>query len=174
MTQTQGFPPIVTPASRVLVLGTMPGVASVKAGQYYAHPRNLFWPMAAEIFQFDPRAPYESRVGLLQAAGVALWDVLESVWRPGSLDARIDTRTAKANDFNAFFDNYPSILRVCFNGRTAHALYVRKVVPALRGTLEKECVVLPSTSPANTTATRTDKLRQWRAALTVPNDASRP
>jgi len=165
MTQTVGFPPIVAPTSRVLVLGTMPGVVSVNAGQYYAHPRNLFWPLAAEILHFDPHAPYDSRVVRLQAGGIALWDVLKSVWRPGSLDAHIDTKTAKVNDFDALFEANPLIRRVCFNGRTAHALYMKLVHSKLGVAGDRELVTLPSTSPANTTATRGEKLRAWRTAL---------
>ncbi len=90
MSRVQSFPPIAAPGARLLILGSMPGAASLAAGQYYAHPRNAFWPILAALCHFPADAPYAARVAALQAAGVAVWDVLQSCVRPGSLDTAIE------------------------------------------------------------------------------------
>src|SRR4029077_16189116 len=102
MSRVQSFPPIVSQQSKVLILGSMPGEASLKADQYYAHPRNAFWPIMGELFGAGPSLPYQERVALLQSTGVALWDSLQACVRPGSLDASITNEAA--NDFPGFFD----------------------------------------------------------------------
>jgi TDG/mug DNA glycosylase family protein len=76
MSRVQSFRPIVSPQSRLLILGSMPGEASLKAGQYYAHPRNAFWHIMGELFGAGPSLPYQERVAILQSIGVALWDSL--------------------------------------------------------------------------------------------------
>ena len=91
---------MTTPQARVLVLGSMPGTISLRQGRYYAHPRNAFWPIAAEILGFDPALDYALRLERLTQAGVALWDVLQGCEREGSLDA--DIRNAVPNDFAGF------------------------------------------------------------------------
>ena len=161
--QVQGFAPVAAPGARVLVLGSMPGVASLRQGRYYAHPRNAFWPIAASVFGFDPGLDYAQRLHALQAAGVALWDVLQACERPGSLDADIRGDTLVANDFAAFLERYPAIVRVCFNGAKAAALYRRHVLPGLA--LPLEYVDLPSTSPAHAAASFERKLAAWSRAL---------
>ena len=83
MSRIKSFPPIVSDNSKVLILGSMPGVASLKAGQYYAHPRNVFWRVMGELLGADPSLPYQERVVRLQAAGVALWDSLQGLRKVG-------------------------------------------------------------------------------------------
>lgn len=95
--------PLSRPDAGVLILGSMPGVASLKAQQYYAHPQNLFWKILGCTFGFDPAATYEERTQYLAEAGVAVWDVLASCMREGSLDADIDKASAVPNDFATFF-----------------------------------------------------------------------
>ncbi|MBO9356093.1 DNA-deoxyinosine glycosylase [Bordetella petrii] len=163
----RGFAPLVGAAPRVLVLGSMPGVASLRQQQYYAHPRNAFWPIAATVFDFDAEAAYARRVAALAAAGVALWDVLQACARPGSLDADIDEATAEPNDFDAFFRAHPGIVRVCFNGGKAAALYRRRVLPRLAHAHAVQYLDLPSTSPAHAAMSRQDKLAAWRRALSA-------
>lgn len=152
-----GFPPIVAPGARILILGNIPGVASLQAHQYYAHPRNAFWPITGELFGFDPAAPYDDRVAALGAAGVAVWDVLRSCRRAGSLDSAVERESMLANDFGVLFADHPTITQVYFNGAAAEKNYRRlvDVDPAMR------YCRLPSTSPAHTMRFH-DKLAAWR------------
>lgn len=162
------FPPIENAASRVLILGTMPGKASLRAGQYYAHPMNAFWKIAGEIFRFDADGPYEARASRLVAAEVALWDVLRSCTRESSLDSDIVTGSIVLNDFETFFANHPSIRRVCFNGAKAEHLYMRRVRPLVAGPPGCEYVRLPSTSPAHAGMRFAEKLRAWQIIASQP------
>ena len=159
------FPPLENPAARVLILGSMPGVASLKAQQYYAHPRNLFWKIMGSTFGFDPASPYAERTQYLAKAGIAVWDVLKSCVREGSLDADIDLASAQPNDFATFFASHTRIERVCFNGGAAASLFTRQVHPHLPRHLALQYLRLPSTSPANASIPFADKSRQWAAAL---------
>jgi hypoxanthine-DNA glycosylase len=164
MSRVASFPPIAATDANVLVLGTMPGVASLRAQQYYAHPRNTFWPILARLLGFDAGAAYAERVERVIAARIAVWDVLESCLRPGSLDSEIDEATAIPNDFRAFFHMHPGIQRICFNGAKAEALFRKRVSPYLIAA-PKELVRLPSTSPANASLSLEQKACVWRDAL---------
>lgn len=163
--RVQGFPPISAANARVLVLGSMPGVASLCQQQYYAHPRNAFWPIAAEVCCFDVQASYPLRCAALVAAGIALWDVLQTCNRTGSLDANIQRNSIVPNDFDAFFRLHAGIERVCFNGGKAAMLYRRQVLPALMISRALQYLDLPSTSPAHASLSRKEKLTAWRRAL---------
>ena len=149
----------------MLVLGSMPSAASLAAGQYYAHSRNLFWPIVGEICGFDAHAPYAERVARLRAAGVAVWDVVASCVRAGSLDSAIDERSIVVNPFAAFLDAHPRIGRICFNGRMAEAAWRRHVQRELSASRSFAYLLLPSTSPAHAAMTYARKLRVWRNAL---------
>ena len=153
----QGFPPTIAPGARILILGNMPGVASLHAQQYYAHPRNAFWGLTGELFGFDPSAPYDDRVSALSTAGVAVWDVLQSCRGMGSLDSAVERESMIANDFSALLTAYPTITHVCFNGAAAETNYRRLVV------VDRELRYsrFPSTSPAHTVGFE-DKLAAWR------------
>jgi hypoxanthine-DNA glycosylase len=154
----RGFPPVVDDRARVLILGSFPSAQSLAVGQYYANPRNAFWPIASELFGFDANAPYESRLAALQAHGVALWDVLHVCRRVGSADSAIDPKGLVVNDFAGLFASHPGITRVYFNGAKAAQLYRRLADAAERLEYRR----LPSTSPAH--AVRPDaKLAAWRA-----------
>ncbi|MDQ2148260.1 DNA-deoxyinosine glycosylase [Alcaligenaceae bacterium C4P045] len=166
-----GFPPVVDDRARVLVLGSMPGVRSLDADQYYAHPRNAFWPIVAAIFGFDAQSAYTVRIKALQAAGVALWDVLERCDRPGSLDAAIVRESIVANDIGGLLTRYPSIDHVVFNGGAAASLYARHVRPGLSSDPDVRYTSLPSTSPAHAAMTPAVKAAVWRAALTARGTA---
>jgi len=161
----RGFPPIVGRSPRVLVLGSMPSVASLAAGEYYAHPRNLFWPIMAELVGFDPAASYPCRARAIAAAGIAVWDVVGSCIRPGSLDASIRDDSIVANEFAAFLARHRRIARVCFNGRKAETAWRRHVLTGLPAVRQLDYRLLPSTSPAHAGMGYRDKLRIWRTAL---------
>jgi TDG/mug DNA glycosylase family protein len=158
------FPPIARADARVLVLGSMPGVASLSAGQYYAHRRNAFWPIMGALLGFDPAAPYAQRLAALQAAHIAVWDVLQSCTRPGSLDTSIARESEVANDFPRFFRQHPQVEHVFFNGTAAEAAFRRHVLPLLSQGWPA-MTRLPSTSPANASFSFERKLAAWRELL---------
>jgi double-stranded uracil-DNA glycosylase len=109
----------------------MPGVLSLKANQYYAHPRNAFWRIMSSIYGFSAEAPYESRVEKLKASGVALWDVLHVCVRVGSLDSAIEAGSRVPNDFPSFFQQHPHIKFVGFNGAEAEKSFSTYALPHL-------------------------------------------
>ena len=161
----KGFPPIADRRARVLVLGSMPSEASLAAGQYYAFRHNQFWRIAGEICGFDADAPYARRKAALKRRRIALWDVVASCVRPGSLDASIRDDSIRANEFTVFLARHPGIRRVCFNGRKAESAWRRHVEPRLPRSLALEYRLLPSTSPAHAGMGYRSKLRVWRSAI---------
>ncbi|MBI4350498.1 MAG: DNA-deoxyinosine glycosylase [Elusimicrobia bacterium] len=164
MRRVRGFKPVVESAARVLILGSMPGRASLAAGQYYAHPRNAFRRLLGELLGFDPALPYAARLRLLKKNGIALWDVLGSCVRPGSLDSAIEKSSVVPNDLSAFLRRHPGIRRVLFNGSKAEECFNKYVLPSLpRAGLEFRR--LPSTSPAHASKPYPEKLKAWRRAL---------
>lgn len=167
MTHARSFPPIADARARVLVLGSMPGVASLQAQEYYAHPRNAFWPIMGKLVGASPELDYAERCERLRGAGIALWDVLRECQREGSLDSSIERASERANDFAQFFTNHPRIVRVLFNGQKAESAFKRHVLPTLpeEKTNNLTSVRLPSTSPAHAGRTFEEKLAEWRAAV---------
>lgn len=151
---------------RLLILGSLPGAASLAAGEYYAHPRNAFWPIMGALYGAHPELPYAQRRSALIETGVAVWDVLAQARRPGSGDAAIDIASARVNRFDEFLARHRGIRLIAFNGGTAAALYQRKVLPDLRPALAQiPQLVLPSTSPAHASLNVAAKLRRWRILL---------
>ncbi len=165
MKRLQAFPPIANRKARTLILGSMPGEASLAAGEYYAFRHNQFWRIVGEIAGFAHDAPYARRKAALRRCHIALWDVLESCVRAGSLDSAIRDDTIRVNDFAAFLAAHPAICRVCFNGRKAESAWHRCVAPTLPATLKLEYRLLPSTSPAHAGMSYRAKLRHWRSAI---------
>lgn len=163
MPRLQAFPPLVAPDAHTLILGSMPGSASLAAHAYYAHPRNTFWPIVGELLGFDADAPYAARVRALTAAGYALWDVLGACRREGSLDAAIDPASLEVNDFAAFLAEHAGIDRIFFNGGFAERSFRRHVLPLPGRT--PALARLPSTSPANASIALADKRAAWHAIL---------
>lgn len=149
------FPPISHPDATILILGTMPSVQSLAASQYYGNPRNAFWKIIFTLFNRPFSTDYEQRKNVLLENRIALWDVLETCVRPGSLDSAIEQEVP--NDFNSFLKTHPNITDIYFNGRKA-AAYFKQYIK-----LENEChlVTLPSTSPANAGKSFEVKLREW-------------
>ncbi len=159
--QCNSFPPNADSQARILILGSMPGCESLRAVQYYAHPRNAFWKIAGILFQFDSSLPYEERLRCLREAHVALWDTLQQCRRAGSLDTHI--RAPRPNDIPGLLKKCPKICRICCNGQAA-GQYLKKFFPEIG----VEVRVLPSTSPAAAMFTFEQKLQIWRDALTLP------
>ncbi len=162
MQYIQSFAPIENADARILILGSMPGEASLKADQYYAHPRNLFWRIMGELLSTNPDLPYNKRVAALKSARIALWDVLRSCRRKGSMDSNIDHGSLTPNNFDKFFRCHPKITHVFFNGAKAEECY-RKYVHPIAEIGRIEYLRLPSTSPANASVSFEHKLEAWRA-----------
>lgn len=150
------FPPVADDRARVLILGSMPGVLSLAENQYYAHPRNLFWPIMGSLFGAGRDVAYEQRLRLLQDHRIALWDVLHSCQRDGSLDS--DIQYEVANDFATFFNTYPQITHVFFNGGKAESSFRKHVRGVGQGLVMTR---LPSTSPAHASLSFDKKLEAW-------------
>lgn len=162
------FAAIFNADAQILILGSMPGVASLGAGQYYAHPRNAFWRIVGQIMGFDPALPYRQRLQCLREHRLALWDVLHSCVRPGSLDAAIEHHSASANDLPAMLRKARALRRICCNGGTAYQALQRHFGSRLADEFAYiELHRLPSTSPANASSTYARKLSAWSAALDI-------
>ena len=152
--------------TRRLVIGTLPGQASLFARQYYAQPHNAFWRIIEDVYGVGRALPYEQRIEALLSNGLGLWDVCASAHRPGSLDASIARETIVPNDFARLYRRCPGIELICFNGATAAALYRRLVLPKLpAGAAAIRAVQMPSSSPAHASMRYADKLERWRQLL---------
>jgi TDG/mug DNA glycosylase family protein len=162
MHHARSFPPLIDTAAHTLVLGSMPGKASLQAGQYYAHKHNLFWPFMEALFGIPAAMDYQQRCAVLTTKGIALWDVLDSCYREGSLDTAIDRDSMVPNNFAGFLQRHRNINRIFFNGAKAEAVWTRMVMSTLSpAQLGIPLYRLPSTSPANASISRAEKLRQW-------------
>lgn len=169
--RARAFAPILGPAPRLLILGTLPGRASLAAGEYYAHPRNLFWDLMGEILGAGRDLSYAQRTSALRARGIALWDVIQEARRPGSLDAAIDTATARHNDIATLIAESGALRAVAFNGAMARQLFRRRIEPGLGPRLASLALLeLPSTSPANAGVTVAAKRDAWRRILDYCGD----
>ena len=168
MPHIQSFPPIADATANILILGSMPGKESLRAGQYYAHRRNAFWAIMGELVGASPALPYETRTQQLKSAGIALWDVLASCTRHSSMDADIDAASMCPNDFASFLLKHPYITHVFFNGSMAEQCFRKYAQPLLEPLLEQRPLHyqrLPSTSPAHASMSYQQKLRAWKVIL---------
>ena len=163
--RVHSFPPISDPASRVLILGSMPGKASLRAKQYYAHPQNAFWRIIATLIEFDADATYEVRVEALRENGIALWDVMKSCTRESSLDSDVVESSIVPNAFPSFLRAHPRIGTICFNGAKAEESFQRYALSRLGARGDLVYYRLPSTSPAHASLSFAKKLAAWRAVL---------
>ena len=157
----RSFLPIVDARARVLVLGTLPGEESLRRREYYAHPRNLFWPIVFTLFDTTPATDYLERLAFVAARRIALWDVCELGERDASADSSI--RRERPNAIDQLLDTHPLIRAVAFNGTTARRLHDRYF--ARRPDLAY--LALPSTSPAHARLDFDAKLAQWTALREV-------
>ncbi len=159
-----GLPPIAFPDARALILGTLPGDQSLRRQEYYAHPQNQFWRILAAGFgETITAATYEQKIALVRRHRLAVWDVLQTAERSGSLDSAI--RNQRSNDFVPFLARHPEISAIAFNGQRAHALFQKCVAPHLVALGRPfTTAVLPSTSPAYTLPFAA-KAAQWQAFI---------
>ena len=162
------FEPVERSDARVLVLGSVPGVVSIEQQRYYAHGRNAFWPLMERLLGDGSSLDYPARLELLMDSGVALWDVLASATREGSLDSSIISGSEVPNDIVGFLDSHPYITHIFFNGAKASMSFQRhfgkRIIPGRRQLFQ-----LPSTSPAYAAMSFDAKLHAWR----VVADAAR-
>lgn len=163
MSQTRiySFPPIIGVSCHTLILGSMPSVTSLEKHQYYGHKQNDFWPMMFTFFEESYSDEYTAKQQLLLQHRIALWDVLASCEREGSLDSNIMCEVP--NDIARLIAQYPTINYILFNGGKAYQSF-KKYFPNLLA--EKQCFRMPSTSPAYTMK-KEEKREQWRKILTI-------
>ncbi|UZD54213.1 DNA-deoxyinosine glycosylase [Caldimonas aquatica] len=156
----RGLPPVLAPHTRLVVLGSFPSVASLGARQYYAHPRNHFWPILCALWGVDLRAmPYEARLEVVRSRGLGIWDVYAQCRREGSLDSAIED--AQFNDFDRLLREAPALEALAHNGgESARAMRHTR-------TLGVAVYRLPSTSPANASWSFERKLEAWREVFTA-------
>jgi hypoxanthine-DNA glycosylase len=153
-----GFAPVIDARTRILILGSFPGRASLDAAQYYAHPRNQFWRLISDLIGADlVSLPYAQKLARLRAHQLGLWDVIAACARQGSLDSAI--RQAQQNDFTHLKKRCPALHRIAFNGKASgrHA--------PLFAAAGFDTVILPSSSPAYAAMTFDDKLKHWRGIM---------
>lgn len=166
--RASSFPPIARADARILILGSLPGLASLKKQQYYAHPQNAFWRILEQVFGIPVNAPYRERCLLVSEARLAIWDVCQSAFREGSLDSAIQKNSVVANDIQGLLADCPQIERIVFNGLAAASLFKRHIALAQPiNTPAITTMVLPSTSPANASIRLTEKQQKWQEALRI-------
>lgn len=162
----QSFDFIADERTEILVIGSMPGVASLNAQQYYAHPRNLFWMFLFEAFAtpYNPLTPptYDEKITFALQHHIGFWDAAHTCSRTGSLDTHI--KNVVPNDFQRLFSLYPQIHTLLFNGKTAFNLFSRFYQSLLT---DKKYFILPSTSPANASIPLDEKRELWMKALSL-------
>ena len=158
MPEAKSFAPIINQQSTLLILGSMPGMESLRLNQYYANPRNHFWQILYKVFDAEPGdiRDYQEKISFALGKGIALWDVIQSCRREGSLDTAIQDEVV--NEFGRLFSQYPGIRYVFFNGAKAYETFRKKV-----GMNAFPCLIykkLPSSSPAHTISLE-KKLKEW-------------
>lgn len=153
----KGFDPIIPTAPRVMILGSMPSVASLEKQEYYGFAHNRFWKIMHTVFDM-PINSYEKKKEILYRHQILLWDVIGECEREGSLDSAI--RKEKVNDLTQLIHTYPTLRKVICNGRKAHALYCKHFAD-----ITLPCVYLPSTSNANRSLREDALFEQWRQEL---------
>ena len=153
------FPPIISERSKILILGSVPGVKSLEMQQYYAHPQNQFWKIIFEIFEEDFTADYQKRTEIIRKNNIALWDVIDTCEREGSLDTKI--RNEEHNDILKILREHPNIKAVFCNGQKSF----KNLKKILGKEAEIPALVLPSTSPLHTIPLE-KKLAEWKIIKT--------
>jgi hypoxanthine-DNA glycosylase len=162
--RSSGFAPLASNDARVLILGSLPSQRSIADNEYYAHPQNAFWRIMREIVGAD--GSYADRCAALQRERIALWDVLASSVRPGSLDADIQMSTANVNDFEQFLADHVAIERICFNGQKSAKIFSDRVPQEILDS-RVQLLTMPSTSPAHAAMRFDEKLKRWRKGINL-------
>ncbi len=166
----KSFNVIADTDASLLILGSMPGIRSLEAQEYYAHPRNAFWDIMAQLFELEREAPYAQRLNQLKKENIALWDVAHQCVRPGSLDANIDQQSVIPNDIPGLLAECPQLKTLCFNGKAAEQLFKRHF-KALYVDPSLNLICLPSTSPAHASLAFADKLEAWATIKSITEKA---
>ena len=165
MPLVHSFEPIVGRDPRIVILGSMPGVVSLQAVQYYANPRNTFWAIIAELFGIDIDCSYQSRVQQISQLPLILWDTLKACHREGSLDSKILKQQIEANDIAGLLERYSGLRAIAFNGAASEKYFNQLEKHRLPANHQLELIKLPSTSPANAAINFDQKLSLWRHLL---------
>lgn len=160
-TASQGFAPVIGDNARVLILGTLPSRQSLAKQEYYANPRNAFWRIMAAILSLNADDSYDIRCNDLINKRIALWDVLRSSVRPGSLDSSIDLKSARQNDFASLLAANSTIELIGFNGMKSRQLFDRMLIKNASLPNGVDLVNLPSSSPAHAAMSFDAKLERW-------------
>ena len=156
MQKISSFPPIINKDSEILILGSIPGIRSLEMQQYYAHPQNKFWKIICEIFNEEFTTNYQQRIEILEKHHIALWDVIDTCERKGSLDSEI--RNEEANKIEELLQNFPNIKAIFCNGQKSH----KNLQKILGKKFRLPIIVLPSTSPAYAGLKYEEKLLSWQ------------
>jgi len=165
MALVHSFEPVVGQDPRIIILGSMPGVVSLQAAQYYANPRNAFWTIIAELFGIHIDCSYESRVAQVSQLPLILWDTLKACHREGSLDSKILKQQIEANDIVGLVERHKGLRAIAFNGAASEKYFNQLEKPRLSADHQIELIKLPSTSPANASMKFEQKLMAWRRLL---------
>jgi hypoxanthine-DNA glycosylase len=165
MPLVHSFEPIVGRDPRIVILGSMPGVVSLQAVQYYANPRNAFWAIIAELFGIDIDCSYESRIAQISQIPLILWDTLKACHREGSLDSKILRQQIEANDIAGLVVKHRELRVIAFNGAASEKYFNQLERHRLPVDHNIELIKLPSTSPANASMKFEQKLAAWRNLL---------
>lgn len=164
MNNCKSFKPSIDNESKILILGSMPGIKSLEEQQYYAHPQNRFWKVMGNICN-EPKLSeldYETKLKTLLNNNIALWDTIKSCKREGSLDS--DIQNEKPNDIRKLLKTYPNIETICLNGNKSYSAF-KKYFPVL---FEKyACHRMPSTSPANARYSLNILIKEWSKIISV-------
>lgn len=159
MQKISSFPPIINNESKILILGSIPGVKSLEMQQYYAHPQNKFWKIICGLFHEELTTDYAERIKILEKHHIALWDVIDTCERKGSLDSEI--RNEEANKIGELLHIYPNIKAIFCNGQKSYK-NLQKILPK---DFHLPIIVLPSTSPAHASLRYEEKLKSWKMVL---------
>lgn len=159
MQKISSFLPIINKDSKILILGSIPGVKSLEMQEYYAHPQNKFWKIICEIFKEEFTKDYSEKIKILEKHHIALWDVIDTCERKGSLDS--DIRNEEANKIGELLQNFPNIKAIFCNGQKSYK-NLQKILPKK---FHLPIIALPSTSPAHASLRYIDMLENWKIIL---------